>query len=462
MANRDKKTGKWTPNMTKGVQEDFQRKLVSAEEAARLVNSGDRVVFPVGREAFSIGLALAARKDELKGVKVLVPSPSYDFGWYDAGWEESFDVTVAMQTVICDLAVSERRCDIKLPFVIPDPVAGEEDQPPDVVIVEVSPPQEQGFCSFGASLWDKKRRIEQAKEHGKLVIAEVNENLIRTGGDNFIHISQIDYFVEHKSAGGAPGMGSLAGREKKAPPPYIEQIARNVNSLIRDGDTIQIGVGRTNEHLVLAEMLDGKRDLGFHSEATPPGIITLVREGAITGKYKNLNPGLVTVTSVGGSSKEEMDWVNGNPVFQLVDVNYLENIRVIAAHDNFVSINQTLAVDYTGSIASEGIGHRVMAAAGGQIPFVFGALLSNGGRSIIVLPSTAETAEGRISRIMATLPTGTPVTIQRNCADYIVTEYGIARLRGKTVRQRTQYLIAIAHPDFREELEKEARKRFWP
>ncbi|MCL0048548.1 4-hydroxybutyrate CoA-transferase [Dehalococcoidia bacterium] len=445
----------------KQVEEEFQRKLISPEEAANLIKSGDRIVFPMGRETSAIGLALSARKEELKGVRVYVPSPSYDFGWYDPGWEDSFELTILMPTATADSAVAERRCDVKLPFMIPDPMTGEEDEPPDVVLVEISPPNEQGYCSFGASLWDKKRRVEQAKKYGKLVIAEVNENLIRTGGDNFVHISQIDYLVEHISLGGAPGTGSLAGRVKKDPPAYVKQIAEYVGSLIKDRDTIQIGVGRTNEYLVQNGMLDGKHDLGFHSEATPPGIISLIREGVITGKYKNHNPGRVTVTSVGGSTREEMAWVNGNPIFQLVDVNYLEDIRLIADHDNFVAINQTLAVDLTGQIASEGIGHRFLAAAGGQIPFVFGALLSKGGRSIITLPSTATTKDGVISRIMATLPPGTPVTIQRNCADYIVTEYGIASLRGKTIRQRVRELLGIAHPDFRAELEKEAKRLYW-
>ncbi len=443
-------------------QEEYKRKFISSEEAANMVKSGDRVVFPMGRETFSIGFALIARKEELKNVKVYVPSPSYDFGWYDPGWEDSFELTVLMPTATSGPAVAERRCDVKLPFMIPDPMTGEEEQPPDIVLIEVSSPNEQGFCSFGASLWDKKRRVEQAKQYGKLVIAEVNKTLIRTGGDNFVHVSQIDYFVEHVSSGGAPGTGSLAGRAKKAPPSYIKQIAEYAGSLIKDRATIQIGVGRTNEYLVTEGMLDGKHDLGFHSEATPPGIITLIREGVITGAYKNLNSGKVTVTSIGGSSKEEMEWVSGNPIFQLVDVRYLEDIRVIAAHDNFAAINQTLAVDLTGQIASEGLGHRLLAAAGGQIPFVFGALLSQGGCSIIVLPSTASTKDGVRTRIMATLPPGTPVTIQRNCADYVVTEYGIARLRGKTQRERVKELIAIAHPDFRAELEEEAKRLYWP
>jgi 4-hydroxybutyrate CoA-transferase len=448
--------------MKKHIEAEFNRKLISAEKAASFVRSGDRIVFPLGRETFAIGLALASRKNELRDVKVYVPSPSYDFGWYDPGWENSFEVTVMIPTATCDEAVLEKRCDMKLPFLIPDPMTGEEDQPPDIVFVEISEPNGQGFCSFGASLWDKKRRVEQAGEYGKLVVAEVNKNLIRTGGDNYIHISQIDHFVEHVSPGGAPGMGSLAGRKKKSPPESVQRIAENIRPLIKDRDTIQIGVGRTNEYLVGAGMLHGKRDLGFHSEATPSGIITLVREGVITGKYKNLNPKRVTVTSVGGSTKEEMDYVDDNPVFQLVDVRYLEDIRVIAGHDNFVAINQSLAVDLTGQVASEGMGHRFFAVAGGQIPFVFGALLSKGGRSIIVLPSTFQKKDGPASRVVAAFPAGTPVTIQRNCADYVVSEYGVAHLRAKSLRERARALISISHPDFRKELEREAKRLYWP
>jgi len=436
-------------------QEEYKKKIISPEEAAKLIKSGDRVVFPMGRETFAIGFALAARKEELEGVEVYIPSPSYDFGWYDRGWEDSFNLTVLMLTATSEPAVSERRCDIKLPFLMPDPITGES-RPPDVALVEISPPDEHGYCSFGASLWDKKRRVEQSK----LTIAEVNKSLIRTYGDNFIHVSQIDYFVEHVSSGGAPGTGSLAGREKREPEPYVRDITQYVGELIRDRDTIQVGVGRTTEHLVEFGMLNGKHDIGFHSEATPPGVISLVREGVINGKYKNINQGKVTVTSIGGSSREEMAWVNNNPIFQLVDVQYLEDIRVIAAHDNMVAINQTLAVDLTGQIASESIGNRMLAAAAGQIPFVFGALLSKGGRSITVLPSTAR--GGTASRIVPTLELNTTVTIQRNCADIIVSEYGVANIRGKTIRERTKELIAIAHPDFRAELEREAKKLYWP
>jgi 4-hydroxybutyrate CoA-transferase len=436
-------------------QEEYKRKLISAEQAASMVKSGDRLVFAAGREAFSIGLAVAARKDELKNISVYAPSPGYDFGWYDPGWQDSFDVAIGLPTITCQDAVDARLVDVAIGTLIPFE-EGPDAPKADVLLTEVSPPDEHGFCSFGASLWNKHKQVHEAK----VTIAEVNNNLIRTYGDNYIHFSEIDYFVEHVSQGGAPGMGTLGGRTPKEPEPYQKKITQNVASLIRDGDTIQIGIGRTTEPLVKLGIFSGRRDLGWHSEATPPGVISLVREGVINGSRKTLHPGKVVITSIGGSSREEMEWVNMNPLFMLVDVAYLEDIRVIAAHDNFVAINNALMIDLSGQIGAETLGTRIMSQAGGQIPFVFGATLSKGGRAITCLPSTAQ--GGKVSRIVPTLPQGTVVTIQRNLADLIVTEYGVARLKGKTLRQRAQELINIAHPDFREELKREAARLYWP
>lgn len=438
--------------------EEYKSKLVSAEKAASLVKSNDYVVLSV-REPLATGLALASRKEELRKVEIYVMAPGYDFGWYDAGWEESFEVTLAVPTATSQQMVDERRCDVSIsgliPMLAPYEVASGERQP-DVYIVETSPPDEHGFCSFGVALWEKKRVVEMAK----LVIAEVNPNVIRTYGDNFVHISEIDYFVEHTPTGRPPGTGSLTGKAIKEPEPYLKRISENVAELIKDGDTLQIGVGRTTEPLVRLGMLDEKHDLGYHSEATAPGTISLVRNGVITGKYKTLNPGKVVVTSVGGGSLDEMQWVNNNPLLMLVDIRYLADIRTIAAHDNFVAVNNILAIDLSGQITAESLGTRLVGVAGGQIPFVYGSWLSKGGRSISVLPSTAQ--GGTVSRIMPTLPAGTVVTIQRNLADYVVTEYGIARLKGKPIRKRAQELIAVAHPDFRAELKKEAEKLYWP
>jgi len=436
-------------------EEEYKARFISAEEAANLVKSGDHIAFTAGREAYAAGLAIAARLGDLEDVKVLMSTPGHDFGWYDAGWENSFEITIGMPTGICQQMVDERRCDIYTMGLIPHLKGIKKWANPDILLTEISAPDEKGFCSFGASLWDKKEQIKDAK----VVIAEVNKNLIRTYGDNYIHFSEIDYLVEHLSPGGKPGSGSLAGRAIKEPEPYLKNIRDNVAELIQDGDTIQIGVGRTTEHLVSMGMLDGRRDLGYHSEATPQGIISLVEKGVINGTRKTLNPGKVVVTSIGGSTREEMEWVANNPIFHLLSVNYVGDIRVISAHDNMVAINNALVVDLSGQISAESLGTRMLAIAGGQIGFAFGAIMSKGGRSITVIPSTAQ--GGTVSRIVPMLESGTSVTLQRNAADCIVTEYGIARLRGKTMRERAEELIGVAHPDFREELEREAKRLYW-
>ena len=438
-------------------QEEYQRKLTSAEEAAGLVKSGDLVAFTAGREAHAVGLAIAARLGDLTGVKVLAPSPGYDFGWYDPGWDAAFEITISWPTATAQDMLDERRCDINLPLIIP---FGADNVPPNVLLTEVSMPDERGFCSFGASLWTKRQEIEAVRQQGGTVIAEVNDRLIRTYGDNYVHVSEIDYFVEHLSRKGQPGTGSLGGRVVKEPEPYLKDIVTNVASLIKDGDCLQIGVGRTTEPLIRMGLLDGKQDIGFHSEATPPGVISLVREGVINGKRKTLLPERVVVTSIGGGSREDMQWINNNPLFYLVDLLWLEDIRVISQNDNMVAINNALAIDLTGQITAESLGTRLLSVAGGQIPFAFGALVSKGGRSITVLPSTAR--EGTVSRIMPHLPEGTAITLQRNIADLVVTEYGVARLRNKTIRQRCEELIAVAHPDFRSDLQKAAQKLYWP
>jgi 4-hydroxybutyrate CoA-transferase len=444
-------------------QEEYKRKLISAEEAANLIKSGDSVMI-TGREPLAIGLALAARKEDLKDVQITLVGPGYDFGWYDPGWEESFKISTYFPTAVSQEMVDERRCDILVPPLLPaithhyDWYSGEKEL--DVFLVELSTPDEHGFCSYGNTLGDKKKLTELAK----LVIAEANPRLVRTCGENYVHVSQIDYFVEHVSSGRTLGSGfssgSLIGRDVKPVEPSIKQIAENVSQLIRDRATLQIGGGRTTEPLIGLGMLADKHDLGLHSELTLRGIISLVRSGVINGKYKTLNPGKAVVTSVGGGTAEEMDWVQNNPLFWMVDLDYLEDCRVIAAHDDFVAINNVLAANLSGEMAITSLGTRRYAGVGGQLNFVIGALLSKGGRSISVLPSTAR--DGSASRIVPQFPPGTAVGIPQPLSDYVVTEYGIAKLRGKTLRERANELIDIAHPDFRAELRREAQKLYWP
>jgi 4-hydroxybutyrate CoA-transferase len=436
-------------------EEEYKNKIVTAEEAIRHVKSGDRVCFVQGNEPQALGLALAARFGELENVTISVRTPGRDFGWYDAGWESSFAIEIGFPLPIVRQMIAEKRCDIEIGSLGFD-YHGESARQADLVLLELSPPDAHGYCSFGSSCWTKLTELRSAK----FVIAEVNQNLIRTYGANNVHISEINLFVEHTPSGKTPGSTDLLGRKNVEPGPVEKAISGYVSTLINDGDTIQIGVGSASEWTARMNTFDNKHDLGWHSEATPRGIIKLMREGVITGKYKTINKGKHICTACGGGSIEDMQWVTMNPAFELHPAEYVLDVRIIAQHDNLKAINAAVAVDLTGQIAAESIGPRVLSGSGGQTTFAMGAGLSKGGRSITVLPATA--SEGKISRIVPMLEAGTIVTVPRIVADTIVTEYGIARLKGLTQRQRALTLIGIAHPDHRAELKKQAEALYWP
>jgi 4-hydroxybutyrate CoA-transferase len=436
-------------------KEEYKRKLVTPEEAVSHIKSGDRVVFVQGMEPQALGLALASRLGELENVTLSMRTPGRDFGWYDPGWEISFKIEVGFPLPIVRDIIAGRRCDLaigSLGFIFHE----EERGPADAVLLEVSPPDAHGYCSFGASVWTKKTECR----HAKCVMAEVNKNLIRTYGDNFIHISEIDYFVEHTPSGKQPGGTDLLGRKSVEAGEAEKAIAGYVSTLVRDGDTLQVGVGATSEWCCTLGTFENKVDLGWHSETTPRGIIKLIRDGVINGRRKTLNPNKAVATACGGGTKEDMDWVNMNPAFELHSAEYCLDVRVIAQHDNMVAINSAVSVDFAGQIAAESIGPRVISGAGGQTAFAIGSFLSKDGRNITVLTST--TGGGKVSRITPMLAEGTVVTVPRTISDYVVTEYGIAHIKGKTQRQRALELIGIAHPDFRAELKKEAEKLYWP
>jgi 4-hydroxybutyrate CoA-transferase len=438
-------------------EEEYKRKLTTPEDAVSVIKSGDRVVFVQGNEPQALGLALASRLGELEDVTLSVRTPGRDFGWYDPGWEVSFKIEIGFPLPIVRDIITQKRCDLaigSLGFIFHE----EERGPADVVMIEVSPPDAHGYCSFGASLWTKKTECQNAK----CVLAEVNKNLIRTYGENSIHVSEIDRFVEHTPSGKQPGSTDLLGRKQAEPGEAEKAIAGHVSTLVRDGDTLQVGVGATSEWCCVLGTFDNKLDLGWHSETTPRGIIKLIREGVITGKHKTINTYKAVATACGGGTREDMDFVNMNPIFELRSAEYCLDARVIAQHDNMVAINSAVAVDFAGQIAAESIGPRVISGAGGQTAFAIGAFFSRGGRFITVMTSTAGSGEKRFSRITPMLVEGTIVTVPRTISDYVITEYGIAHIKGKTQRQRALELIAIAHPDFRAELKKEAEKLYWP
>jgi len=442
--------------MIENWREEYRRRFVSAEEALQVVKSGNRVSFTHGPEPLALGLALAARRNELKDIRIYVSNPYTDFGWYTPSGEDIFSVDVSyVLPMVKDLAATHH-CDFIIGgltgITLQHPVIGDV----DVLLTEISPPDEHGFCSFGTSVWGKKKAIQGARK----VLAEVNKDFIRTYGDNFVHASQIDYFVEHIYASEFLGESDLSGKEIGQPGDVKRRIAEYVGTLVEDGDTLQIGIGSTSEWVVPLGVLDNKIELGWHSEVTPRGVIKLVRAGVITGKYKKCHQGKVVAVAIGGGTKEDLEFVNNNPMFELYDAEYVLDPRVIASNDKVLAINSALSIDLTGQIAAESIGPMMIGGPGGQLAFAIGAQLSKGGRFVSTLSSTAK--GGTVSRIVPHLKEGTVVTVPRTLADIVVTEYGIARLRGKSQRERALELISIAHPDFRAELKSEAERLFWP
>lgn len=441
--------------MIEDWREEYRRKFVSAEEALQVVKSGNRVAFTHGSEPLALGLALAARRNELKNVNIYVSNPYTDFGWYTPDGEDSFSVDISYVLPMVRDLLATHHCDFIIGGLTGITSQHSVVSDVDVLLTMISPPDEQGFCSFGTSVWGKKKAIQNAKK----VLAEVNKDFIRTYGDNSVHVSQIDYFVEHPYTEEFSGESELSGREVGQPGDVEKRIAEYAGTIVEDGDTLQVGIGRTSEWVVPLGALDNKVELGWHSEVTPRGVIKLVRAGVITGKYKKCHQGKVVAMAIGGGTKEDLEFVNNNPMFELYDAEHVLDPRVIASNDKVLAINSALSIDLTGQIAAESIGPRMVGGPGGQLAFATGAQLSKGGRFVSVLPSTAR--GGTISRIVPLLKEGTVVTIPRTLADIVITEYGIARLRGKSQRERALELIAIAHPDFRAELRGEAERLFW-
>ena len=311
----------------------------------------------------------------------------------------------------------------------------------------VSPPDEKGYCSFGNALWYNK----DVAKNAKVFVAEVDPTFIRTHGDNWIHVSEIDYLVEETKP--FP-VGTAAPPEEERG--TLEVIGEFAASLIRDGDTVQMGIGAISEAIGL--FLMDRNDLGIHSELMTASHVELVKRGVATGQYKTMHKGKAVAAMVVGSA--DLEYVNNNPAFELYSVLYTNAIPTIAVQNHQVAVNSTLAIDLTGQAAAESLGPQMYSGIGGQMTFMIGAMYSKGGRSIMVLPSTAK--KGQLSRIVPMLEPGSTLTTPRQYMDFVITEFGIVNLQGKTQRQRAEALISIAHPDFRPELMKQAKKLFWP
>lgn len=310
----------------------------------------------------------------------------------------------------------------------------------DVCLVQVSPPDDHGFCSLGISVDINKAAVDSAR----VVVAQVNPRMPRTLGDSFLHVSRIDHFVEFEEP-----LLETVFREHSA---VAERIAKYVSQLVEDGATIQVGIGRI-PHSVL-RYLDDKKDLGIHAEILTDAHLFLVKKGVITGRKKTLHQGKIVASSVLGS-KELYDFVHNNPEVELYPIEYVNDTRVISQHEQMTAINSALEIDLSGQVCADSIGHKVYSGIGGYVDFMHGASRAVRGKTIIVLPSTSP--DGRKSRIVSHLTNGAGVVSSRSTVRYVVTEFGIAYLHGKTIRERALALINIAHPRFRERLLNEAK-----
>lgn len=313
--------------------------------------------------------------------------------------------------------------------------------PVDVALVHLSPPDNYGFCSFGIEVGLTKSPAESAK----IIIAEVNQQMPRTLGDSFIHVSKLDYIIPVDY----PLPELVMGGEGEID--LMQKIAENVAELIPDGATMQMGIGAIPDAVL--KYLYGKKDLGVHTELFSDGIIDLVEAGVITNSRKTLHPGKIVAGFVIGS-RRLYQWVDDNPLIELHPTEYVNDPFVIAQNERQVAINSAIEVDLTGQVCADSIGPKLYSGVGGQLDFIYGASRSKGGVPIIALPSTAK----EFSRIVPMLKPGAGVDTTRNHVHYVVTEYGIADLYGKTIRQRAQALINIAHPQFRDELLRQAKE----
>ncbi len=415
----------------------YDQHLTTASEAVKAIKSGDRVVHAHAcGEPKSLVEAMVGRADELENVEIVHMVAMGSGRYCLPEHARSFRHNSLFVGATTRKAVNDGRGDYtpcffsEIPRLFKDGLL-----PVDVALITVSPPDKLGFFCLGISVDYTK----QAALSAKTVIAAVNPQMPRVGGDSCLHATDIDYFV--------PTSESLI---ELAPPKLGETekaIGGHVASLIKDGDCLQLGIGALPDAVL--SYLGEKNDLAIHSEMISDGVMNLVNSGVITCRKKTFLPGKIVITFAMGTSTF-YEWLNDNTMIEAYPVDFVNDPFRIAQNDNMVSINSALSVDSMGQVAATALGPMQYSGVGGQVDFVRGASRSKGGRSIIALPSTA--AKGTQSRIVACFQPGQSVTTSRYDVDYVATEFGIAALRGKTLRQRCESLIEIAHPDFRDQL----------
>jgi 4-hydroxybutyrate CoA-transferase len=418
--------------------------IVSAQEAVAVVNSGDRVfVHTAAAAPQTLVRALSARGHELQDVEFVHLHTEGPAPYAAEEFAGRFRTRALFVGGNVRDAVASGTADYVPVFLSEVPrLFLSRVLPLDVALVSVSPPDRHGFCSLGVSVAASQAAVRAAR----VVIAQINPQMPRTHGDGLISVNQIDYAVEQEEA--------LPEHQ----PPVLTDVerasGRNVASLVEDGATLQMGIGAIPDAALA--MLGGHKDLGIHTEMFSDGVLDLVASGVITGRHKAVHPGKLVAAFLMGT-RRLYDFVDDNPQVMMLGADYVNDTRVIRRNPRVTAINSAIEVDLTGQVVADSIGTRQYSGVGGQMDFIRGAALSANGRPIIALPST--TSRGQ-SRIVSLLQPGAGVVTTRAHVRFIVTEFGVADLYGRSLRERARDLIRIAHPDHREALVRDALERF--
>jgi acetyl-CoA hydrolase len=416
--------------------------VVSAQDAVKVIESGNRVFLTGNCSVPQVVLAaLVEHAINLHNVEICHALTLGSADYVSPQMEGHLRVNSLFIGENVRQAVQEGRADFTPVLLSEFPILFKNGYLPlDVAMIHLSPPDEHGFCSFGVEVGLSKSIAEASK----IIIAEVNEKMPRTLGDSFIHVNKIDYIIPVNYDLPEVPMG---GGENSQ---IIETIAQNIAELIPDYSTMQMGLGAIPD-AVLKYLYD-KKDLGVHTELFSDGVIDLVNAGVLTNAHKTLHPGKIVAGFILGTQRL-YEWVHNNPLIEFHRTEYVNDPFVISRNERMVAINSAIEVDLTGQVCADSIGSKLYSGVGGQLDFIYGASRSKGGVPIIALPSMAK----NFSRIVPILKPGAGVVTTRNHVHYIVSEYGIADLYGKSIRQRALSLINIAHPLYRDELTKQAK-----
>ena len=426
------------------INNNPMKPYLTAGEALQCVQPGDRVfIHTAAATPVTLVDALVARADELSDIEIFHMHTEGEANYTLPEYAETFHTNSLFIGSNCRKAIAEGTADFIPSFLSEVPLMFRKNVIPlNVALVQVSPPDEHGFTSLGVSVDVTLAAIEMADR----VVAQVNPNMPRTHGDGLVHIRNYDAMVWHEEPVFEMKPHSLTDVEKR--------IGRYIAGMIEDGSTLQMGIGAIPDAVLAC--LGNHKDLGVHTEMFSDGVVPLVKSGVINNRLKKSHPH-ATVSGFLMGSRKLYDFVDDNPSVRMLDIQYVNDTRVIRQNPKVVSINSAIEVDLTGQVCADSIGTRMYSGVGGQMDFIRGASLSEGGKPIIALPAATKKAESRIS---AFLKQGAGVVTTRAHVHYVVTEYGVADLYGKSLRKRAKALIDIAHPKHREDLEKAAFERF--